>query len=96
LILFYLFILQNQQESMDPILEAVRSKNAEAANQWASGEQWSTVRQLLAHADQMSTPGQPMEEGATGDAAGKSWTCLHCTFINMPNLSSCEICNLPH
>ncbi|EFX75107.1 hypothetical protein DAPPUDRAFT_306878 [Daphnia pulex] len=83
-------------ESMDPILEAVRSKNAEAANQWASGEQWSTVRQLLAHADQMSTPGQPMEEGATGDAAGKSWTCLHCTFINMPNLSSCEICNLPH
>ena len=31
---------------MDPLLEAIRSKHEEAANRWASGEQWSTVRQL--------------------------------------------------
>nr|SVE87366.1 EOG090X05T8 [Daphnia similis] len=83
-------------ESMDPLLEAVRSKDAALANQWASGDQWSTVLQLLAHAYQMSTTGQPMEEGTPGDATGIPWTCAHCTFINMPNLSSCEICNLPH
>lgn len=83
-------------ESMDPLLEAIRSKDAALANEWASGDQWSTVLQLLAHADQMSTTGQPMEEGTAGDATGTPWTCLHCTFINMPNLSSCEICNLPH
>lgn len=81
---------------MDPLLEAVRSRDAALANQWASGDQWSTVLQLLAHADQMSVAGQPMEEGASGAVGGKSWTCVHCTFINAPNLSSCEICNLPH
>lgn len=81
---------------MDPLLEAVRARDAALVNQWASGDQWSTVLQLLDHADEMSIAGQPMEEGISGAAAGKSWTCVHCTFINAPNLTSCEICNLPH
>ena len=81
---------------MDSLLEGIRSHNAALVNQWAADDQWSTVLQLLAHADQMSLADQPMEEGASGVTAGKSWTCVHCTFINAPNLSSCEICNLPH
>lgn len=72
---------------MEMLLEAVRTQNAMLANQWASSDQWSTVSQLL---------DQPMDEGAAGTVTGKSWTCVHCTFINAANLTSCEICNLPH
>lgn len=81
---------------MDPLLRAIRSRDVALVNQWASGEQWSTVLQLLEHADQMSAVGQQIEHGISGSTIGNSWTCAHCTFINAPNLSSCEICNLPH
>ena len=28
-------------------------------------------------------------------AGGAMWACPHCTFLNQPHLSSCEICSLP-
>lgn len=83
---------------MDLLLEAVRSQNIELANEWASGDQWGTVTQLLAHADQVSMGSRVGEEGMARSAVpGQSaWTCAHCTYINPANLLSCEICNLPH
>lgn len=83
---------------MDLLLDAVRTKNQEQANEWASGDQWSTVVQLLAHADSATMANRI--EGARPIShqivAGQPWTCAHCTFINPTNLTSCEICNLPH
>ena len=29
------------------------------------------------------------------NAGGAMWACPHCTFLNQPHLSSCEICSLP-
>ncbi|KAG8231754.1 hypothetical protein J437_LFUL012033 [Ladona fulva] len=27
--------------------------------------------------------------------SGTMWTCRHCTFLNQPQLSNCDICSLP-
>lgn len=81
-------------ESMGPLLDAVRSNNADLAEEWSASDHWSTVLQVLAHADQIPTASQAFEQRSE-TAAGSSWTCVHCTFINPSNLSSCEICNLP-
>ena len=81
-------------------MDAVRNHDALLADEWAANEQWSTVLQLLAHADdQMMTDdhalgGAPSQ--STSAQRGQSWTCMHCTFINAPNLTSCEICGLPN
>ena len=79
---------------MGPLLDAVRSTNADLAEEWSASDHWSTVLQVLAHADQIPTASQALEQRSE-TAAGSSWTCVHCTFINPSNLSSCEICNLP-
>lgn len=86
------------KDCMDQLLEAVRTQNAQLADEWAQSDQWSTVEQLLAHADHSSIAGAAMEHLAGGGAdSGRSasWTCAHCTYINPPTLTSCEICNLP-
>ena len=33
--------------------------------------------------------------GASASGGGAMWACPHCTFLNQPNLTSCEICSLP-
>ena len=109
---------------MGPLLEAVRNQDAALADQWTCGDQWKTVEQLLAHADDAATAASlsshrmatgssssalsnaldSSSSGASGGGGGvgggvgggAAWTCIHCTFINPPNLTSCEICNLPH
>lgn len=32
--------------------------------------------------------------GASG-SGGALWTCPHCTFINQPDLNTCDMCSLP-
>ena len=82
---------------MGPLLEAVKTKDAALAERWSASDQWCTVTQLLAHASPVSMDSQSMEgTSASMSTQGQSWTCLHCTFINPPQLTSCEICNLPN
>lgn len=86
-------------ETMGPLLEAIRTKDAALAEQWALSDQWCTVTQLLAHANSIGSMDTHAMEGvasASTSAQGQSWTCLHCTFINPAQLTSCEICNLPN
>jgi len=84
-------------ENMGPLLEAVKTKDAALAERWSASDQWCTVTQLLAHASPVSMDSQSMEgTSASMSTQGQSWTCLHCTFINPPQLTSCEICNLPN
>ena len=79
---------------MGSLLDAVRNKNADLAEEWSTSDHWSTVLQVLAHADQIPPASQTTAQGSEA-TTGSPWTCVHCTFINPPNLSSCEICNLP-
>lgn len=84
---------------MGPLLEAIKTKDAALAEQWALSDQWCTVTQLLAHANSIGSMDSQMMEGvasASTSTQGQSWTCLHCTFINSAQLTSCEICNLPN
>ena len=83
---------------MDSLLESVKKQDSDLANEWASRDQWGTVEQLLAHADHSSISAsmEQLSDANSSTTRGRSWTCIHCTFINPPNLTSCEICNLPH
>ncbi|KAE8740282.1 hypothetical protein FOCC_FOCC014213 [Frankliniella occidentalis] len=87
------------REHMAPLLEAVRTGNSALASEWRHSEQWGTVEQLIAATEVSSASGSHSldHHGASGSGlgGGAKWTCPHCTFINAPHLSSCEMCNLP-
>lgn len=33
--------------------------------------------------------------GGSGGGGGAMWTCAHCTFLNNPDKSTCDMCSLP-
>ncbi|XP_067951814.1 nuclear protein localization protein 4 homolog [Watersipora subatra] len=91
------------REHMAPLLEAVRTQDAEAAQRWSQDDQWSTMQHLL-HASVPSSD-QPGAAAATSNSfaganassltpVGSTWQCAHCTFINT-NPTACEMCSLP-
>jgi nuclear protein localization family protein 4 len=107
------------------MLEAVRTRNSEQAQDWAHSEHWATVEQLIAASQLLSPQSRPQSAafagmGALGDGVelgtnssesglvrgndhpvtrqagpGPLWTCPHCTYLNSPELVSCEMCSLP-
>ncbi|XP_067006587.1 nuclear protein localization protein 4 homolog [Anabrus simplex] len=98
------------REFMGPLLEAVRSHNAEQAQDWSRSEHWATVEQLIAASSSSPPQSRPQsvavnigevssdDSRMSSDAAGASqslWTCPHCTFLNPSDLMSCEMCRLP-
>ena len=36
-----------------------------------------------------------LARGSDQGGAGSLWTCPHCTYLNSPELISCEMCSLP-
>ncbi|XP_063240534.1 LOW QUALITY PROTEIN: nuclear protein localization protein 4 homolog [Bacillus rossius redtenbacheri] len=93
------------KDYLGPVLEAVRTRNAEAALDWSQSEHWGTVQQLIS-ASTAPVPAltPPLQRGpGAADAAGAGggagraevWTCAHCTFLNPPELATCEMCRLP-
>jgi len=93
---------------LDPLLEAVKEKNKDKAADWAHEEAWATVEQLIqAQGPSPDVIGPPSSgpfapappSGSSGGAAaavsGAMWACPHCTFLNQPELTTCEICGLP-
>ncbi|CAB3373337.1 Hypothetical predicted protein [Cloeon dipterum] len=87
---------------MAPLLEAVRSEDAEAAWTWSRTSQWTTVEQLMlaAAGSDMSARSSflPMNEAPPQIPplpSAAPWVCNYCTFENQAQHSSCEMCNLP-
>jgi len=85
------------REFIGPLLEAIKTGDEAKANDWAKSEHWATVEQLIA----ASSAGGGMADiaggGHTQNNAGLqgSWTCAHCTYHNVGNNTSCEVCQLP-
>ncbi|XP_059804516.1 nuclear protein localization protein 4 homolog [Hypanus sabinus] len=96
-----LFLVTNDvmslRDSINLLLEAVKTRNEELAQTWKRSEQWATIEQLC------STVGIQAPSTSEFDAMGGSqqstptamWSCRHCTFMNQPGTDQCEMCNLP-
>lgn len=76
-----------------PLLEAVKTKDAGLAKEWAKSDNWATLEQLMA-AQGMSAGASP-PSSASFSGNNSLWTCIHCTYLNHPTHSVCEICGLP-
>uniref|UniRef100_A0A3P8UQ64 Nuclear protein localization protein 4 homolog n=1 Tax=Cynoglossus semilaevis TaxID=244447 RepID=A0A3P8UQ64_CYNSE len=97
-----LFLVTNEvmplRDSIELLLEAVKTSNEDLAQTWKRSEQWATIEQLCS-----TVGGQPPSSlgyGAAGGASAPSssssmWSCLHCTFMNQPGTEHCEMCSLP-
>lgn len=87
------------REFMGPLLEALKNKDREAANEWSRSEHWATVEQLIAASSPPpSRPGSVASgsiTAATGTSSGPKWTCPFCTYLNNADVQNCEMCNLP-
>ncbi|KAJ9585615.1 hypothetical protein L9F63_002585, partial [Diploptera punctata] len=94
---FLLYISQMDmlpmKDYMGPILEAVKTQNSEQARDWSHSEHWATVEQLIAASITSPPQSRPQNPGQAGP--GSLWTCPHCTYLNSPELISCEMCSLP-
>lgn len=81
------------KDFMCPLLEAVKTKDVGLAREWAKSENWATVEHLMAAQGMASASTSSSASPFTG--TGSLWTCAHCTFLNQPDRSICEICGLP-
>jgi nuclear protein localization family protein 4 len=100
-----LFVATNDQfpleHAMDPLLEAIKSRDGRKAQEWSLCEDWATLRNLVpehlgpspsAGALPPPGPGVPPPPGAGAD---EPWGCAYCTFENRGTQGSCEMCGLP-
>ncbi|KAJ8980437.1 hypothetical protein NQ317_001610 [Molorchus minor] len=75
------------RDFMNPLLEALKNKDREAASEWSRSEHWATVEQLIAASSPPpSRPGSVASGSvttSTGAASGPKWTCPFCTFSTM-------------
>lgn len=85
------------KDYLEPLLQAVKTKNADLAKSWSKSEQWSTLEHLLDAEQSMSSemPREPSGAAASGNSASALWICRHCTFLNQPDVATCEMCGLP-
>ncbi|KAK4874625.1 hypothetical protein RN001_013985 [Aquatica leii] len=88
-------------EYMDSLLEAIKTKDANAATEWSRSAHWATVEQLIAATSSSPPNSRPGSIGAasttatSGSPAAAQWTCPFCTFLNSAEVHSCEMCSLP-
>ncbi|XP_016932877.4 nuclear protein localization protein 4 homolog isoform X2 [Drosophila suzukii] len=94
------------RQHMGPLLEAVRTKNPNQAEQFKIEDVWKLLESLIQASSGGSggttsypSGGASANAGNAGSEAmdldANTWTCNHCTFINRGELTSCEICSLP-
>ncbi|CAK1547366.1 unnamed protein product [Leptosia nina] len=74
-------------EQLEPLLQAVRSRDELAAENWCSEGHVATLLQLAA-CDHHSPAANSSSEGGV-------WTCQLCTYHNAAPLDSCEMCAMP-
>jgi len=81
-----IFLITNQtvhfDNALDPLLEAIRTKNAHKAIEWSRTPEWLTVEHFF-----QAGSGQHMQM--------ETWSCSRCTFDNEPNTNVCSICQSP-
>ncbi|XP_047024530.1 nuclear protein localization protein 4 homolog isoform X2 [Helicoverpa zea] len=76
-------------DALQPLLTAVRARDAAAADAWRSTPSAATLDTLCrAAAD------HDADSAALGGGAGV-WTCPLCTFHNAPHNDACEMCAMP-
>ncbi|CAH0563409.1 unnamed protein product [Brassicogethes aeneus] len=89
------------KEYMGPLLQALRTKDRAAAEEWSRSEHWATLEQLIAASSPPpSRPGSvasgSIASASVGSPGGEArWTCPFCTFLNQADHQNCEMCNLP-
>lgn len=81
------------KEFMSPLLEAVKTKDAVLVREWSKSENWATVEHLMAAQGMTASSATSSTNEFTSVAS--LWTCAHCTFLNQPDRSVCEMCSLP-
>lgn len=84
-VLIYLATMEMlpMKDYMGLLLKAVKERDLGSATEWSHSEHWATLEQLI----DSSSDGARMESS--------EWTCPHCTFLNLPHLTSCDMCSLP-
>ncbi|XP_063961834.1 nuclear protein localization protein 4 homolog [Lytechinus pictus] len=88
------------RDHMDPLLEALKSRDKHLVDAWSKCEQWATMEHFIA-AQGPSATGEavPSTSGASGTSTSTfvsgTWTCERCTFINQNSAANCEICDGP-
>lgn len=97
LIYLYRMDMLPMKAHMSSLLEAVRTKNSDLANEFKKNNVWKELESLFAASSDGAggTASYPSQSAETPGAEASNWTCNHCTFINRGDLSSCEICGLP-
>ncbi|XP_055852773.1 nuclear protein localization protein 4 homolog [Episyrphus balteatus] len=97
LIYLYRMDMLPMKAHMQSLLEAVRTKNTDMANEFKKNDVWKELESLFAASSDGSggTASYPSASSEAQGAETSTWTCNHCTFINRGDLSSCEICGLP-
>lgn len=81
------------QDSMAPLLEALKTNDTEALVEWSRSDSWATLEQLISNSVDSGISGHV--GNGFGSAQTESWTCIHCTFLNNFDRQSCDICRLP-
>ncbi|KAJ8729791.1 hypothetical protein PYW07_016829 [Mythimna separata] len=76
--------------ALEPLLRAVRARDAAAADAWRATPSAATLDQLTSAAADHDS--DSMLLGAEG---GGVWTCPLCTFHNAPHNDACEMCAMP-
>lgn len=84
------FLVTNQtvhiENSINGLLEAIRTKNSKAAELWShQSDEWQTIQHFI------STDGHMMADTKYLDG----WTCSTCTYINATADNLCQICSTP-
>uniref|UniRef100_A0A2R5LLL1 Nuclear protein localization protein 4 homolog n=1 Tax=Ornithodoros turicata TaxID=34597 RepID=A0A2R5LLL1_9ACAR len=93
-VLLYLASLDivNLKDTMAPLLEAIRNKDAAEAEKWTKNDHWQTLEQIMAS---QGPTGESNGTTSGNVSGGESWTCQHCTFLNQSSSTVCEMCGLP-
>lgn len=84
-------------DDLGPLLTAIKEKDKTQASNWSKSVCWATVEQLL-EAEGSSIPrSEPSINTSTSSSSDNAmWICSYCTFLNQPQVSTCEMCSLPH
>jgi len=78
---------------MAPLLEAIKTNNKQAVDEWSRSDVWATLEQLISNTSDSAVSGHVGNGFAS--AQTEKWTCMHCTFMNNSDRQSCDICRLP-
>ncbi|XP_063825200.1 nuclear protein localization protein 4 homolog isoform X1 [Ostrinia nubilalis] len=82
--------------TLQPLLDAVRARDAAAADAWRRRPEPATLEQLArADADHDAEPVRSGPSSGAGGAGEAVWTCPLCTFHNAARHDQCEMCAMP-